>query len=199
MEAKSYNGFWGSESEPEESPNAPQDAAHPTPDSSDTTQNTPAPPEGPPRSRPRLEKKKPRVEKKKGKQPGRERILSTIERVSLSLENDMERKRSDDDLTRQVKDLKHEFEGSFNQEFKAEIRKDIKEELKNFMGELGTILKHRDAPSDAWVSGSTFRYSSNSIGSILYRRLIVFPCRQVSIFEKIIETENHAATYCSIQ
>jgi hypothetical protein len=51
-----------------------------------------------------------------------------------------------------VKDLKHEFDefqGSFKQEFKEEIRKDIKEELKSFMGELGTILKHRDALSDA--------------------------------------------------
>jgi hypothetical protein len=61
----------------------------------------------------------------------------------------------------------YEFQGSFKQ--------DIKDELKSFVGELGTILMHRDAPSDASVSGSTFRYSSNSIGSILYRRFILFP------------------------
>jgi hypothetical protein len=132
-------------SELEECPDATQDATHPTQDSSDATQNTTTPPEGPPRSRSRLEKKK-------GKQSGRDRILSTIERVSLSLENDMGRKRGDEDLTRQMNDLKHEFDDEFDEfqgSLKQEIRKDIKEELKSFMGELGMILKQRDAPSDA--------------------------------------------------
>jgi hypothetical protein len=75
-----------------------------------------------------------RLEKRK-KPSGWERILESIERVSTSIETDIEHTRHVDNLAREVKDLKREFD-----QFRTSFKQEIKEELSNLIRELGGVL-----------------------------------------------------------